>query len=939
MGKLAAIVTSNHICPMTTGGTPHVGGPILGPGAAGVTIDGQPAAIVGDICTCCGPPDSVVQGAEGVLINGVPLAVQGSLTAHGGQIVEGSPGVIVGAASNTESTTEIDGIFSNEQIKEDRSDDPLMFTGCSDNPLVERENKNEIEKSEAYKLSSDFAHKNLLSIADDLGEVNFIAFMIKTFGKKISIEAYSKLYRALSERKVDNIPIEVTSNRITGSLAAFDKNNNTIYVSETLLKSAIDDNDKRGMLLTALTEEFGHYMDNLLRNEFSKTDNPDTDYIDAGAVYAYNLFFLDTFNEAKFHFADTESPEYSGQLILDLTEIHTELKSYVEQKEQFDPTPNPEIDFFGAGRVDQKKYEGAMGHQDIVDALDDDGETYFNSDEVLKIYYGNWLRDLSQVILGTTIRLSKKGQEELKKKYPKNKQIKQLLESMPSKLTPEGMVRLVHIAAIKEFEYKVQKDNAENRNQNFDHSFITNEANFNRRFGKLTPEILGIYRPEEHIDNPKRLMDESNMHEYRYGDKTITLYKGKYDQDGKLLPQYSKDSHLEIDLKKGVKRYIVEDFGKDYPSALTYMLRQLKEAMAAGRTTKGFRHLGAALHVLEDYFAHTNFVEISLIKTVDPKTYPWIQFVKETTFAPASHEFGSSYLKNDGTAVVIPPYYTKEGDFYSMAKHLPVVTGLFGQDDTAASVLPKLADILFEIDFEPYRKPKAGDRTFNQMAIIAILSNLAEGQKEDGAKENEVYMGKSYATWLSLFNKYLDYLDYKASKIQEGGVIGTSWEWYDRFFSSIAETLTWFTNFAFNLLTHSTNEDIGEEQTLHSNKNYGTDPTHTQIAKDPPEHHFNPLAGQLAQAAIKEVAKELIRYWNTGRGQQIVLDTASGFFVHPLKCDWQDEIVKRFAKTYPAKVERGHHSTEVAHHHECAQKKLTEFNTIYKDINDYFNNK
>ncbi|MGB6154031.1 MAG: PAAR domain-containing protein, partial [Pricia sp.] len=57
MGKSAAILTNNHICPLTTGSAPHVGGPILGPGAAGVTIDGQPAAIVGDICTCCGPPD------------------------------------------------------------------------------------------------------------------------------------------------------------------------------------------------------------------------------------------------------------------------------------------------------------------------------------------------------------------------------------------------------------------------------------------------------------------------------------------------------------------------------------------------------------------------------------------------------------------------------------------------------------------------------------------------------------------------------------------------------------------------------------------------------------------------------------------------------------------------------------------------------------------
>ncbi|MGB6152456.1 MAG: hypothetical protein WBG48_10720, partial [Pricia sp.] len=223
-------------------------------------------------------------GAEGVLINGVPLAIQGSLTAHGGQIVEGSLGVLVGAGAKSKSTTDIDGISSNDWSTKETSDDPLLFTGCSNNPLVEREDKDEIEENKEYKLSSDFAHKQLLSIADDLGEVNFIAFMIKTFGKKIGIEAYSKLYRGLSDGELENVPIEVTKNRITGNLAAFSKTNDVIYVSETLLKWAIADNDKRGMLLTALTEEYGHYIDKLLRTKFSKTDNPDTDFIDAGAL-------------------------------------------------------------------------------------------------------------------------------------------------------------------------------------------------------------------------------------------------------------------------------------------------------------------------------------------------------------------------------------------------------------------------------------------------------------------------------------------------------------------------------------------------------------------------------------------------------------------------------------------------------------------------------
>ena len=99
MKKAVAVVGSSHVCPMVTGNVPHVGGPIIGPGASSVFIDGQPVAVVGDMCTCSGPPDTIVTGFPGVLINGKPIAVVGSLTAHGGQIVSGIPGVVVSSVT------------------------------------------------------------------------------------------------------------------------------------------------------------------------------------------------------------------------------------------------------------------------------------------------------------------------------------------------------------------------------------------------------------------------------------------------------------------------------------------------------------------------------------------------------------------------------------------------------------------------------------------------------------------------------------------------------------------------------------------------------------------------------------------------------------------------------------------------------------------------
>ena len=78
-----------HVCPMVTGVVPHVGGPIMPPGAPTVLIGGMPAATVGGMCTCVGPPDSIVKGSTTVMIGGKPAARLGDSTAHGGTIVLG----------------------------------------------------------------------------------------------------------------------------------------------------------------------------------------------------------------------------------------------------------------------------------------------------------------------------------------------------------------------------------------------------------------------------------------------------------------------------------------------------------------------------------------------------------------------------------------------------------------------------------------------------------------------------------------------------------------------------------------------------------------------------------------------------------------------------------------------------------------------------------
>lgn len=94
--KPAARITDMHVCPMVTGVVPHVGGPLAPPGMPTVLIGNLPAATLGNMAICAGPPDSVVMGSATVLIGNRPAARMGDMTAHGGTIVLGFPTVLVG---------------------------------------------------------------------------------------------------------------------------------------------------------------------------------------------------------------------------------------------------------------------------------------------------------------------------------------------------------------------------------------------------------------------------------------------------------------------------------------------------------------------------------------------------------------------------------------------------------------------------------------------------------------------------------------------------------------------------------------------------------------------------------------------------------------------------------------------------------------------------
>ena len=95
----AALITDLHVCPMQTPGIipiPHIGGPIIGPGAATVLIGGLSAAVEGYMCVCIGPPDKISKGSATVTFEGKAAARMGDTTAHGGKLLSMCTTVLIG---------------------------------------------------------------------------------------------------------------------------------------------------------------------------------------------------------------------------------------------------------------------------------------------------------------------------------------------------------------------------------------------------------------------------------------------------------------------------------------------------------------------------------------------------------------------------------------------------------------------------------------------------------------------------------------------------------------------------------------------------------------------------------------------------------------------------------------------------------------------------
>ncbi len=125
---------------------------------------------------------------------------------------------------------------------------------------------------------------------------------------------------------------------------------------------------------------------------------------------------------------------------------------------------------------------------------------------------------------------------------------------------------------------------------------------------EVTAERLGVYRPEEHIDNPLGYADGNDARTF---DPRLR---------GPILPV-----ETEIDTHTGMKNYIANERG-NWATSAGYLRFSFTRCIHFGRLyTSGshgrgkeedlceaLRCLGQALHCMEDFSAHSNYCELAL---------------------------------------------------------------------------------------------------------------------------------------------------------------------------------------------------------------------------------------------------------------------------------------------------------------------------------------
>ena len=747
-----------------------------------------------------------------------------------------------------------------------------------DNPSVDvTANLPYIKAVEPTTITSQFALDQIFLWVDEISEVTFISMMVPMFGTDIPKGAYQTLYDNCKNKSLLAPEYVISDEGLDNHWAGFNKITKTITFSPTFIdkiaKAKVNNSQAAiAILFTILLEEFGHYLDDLLRNVYSTTGG-DALY-DEGAIFAYSLVHFDLVNQTTLTLAELEHPGYKGPIQINWQEAIGSVEEYASVEDQINDSKTNYFEFFGAGMGNINDAH-SHGHQSIELILSEVG--FDRNTELPYVYLGNWLRDFSQIIDPAIVSLPAGASREAIKS--KEALTPDFFAHFSNGYSRDFLTRLIGYLAIKSFmedildkhsikpedlnQTTLQDINAtEAQKELIDHiETLIVKSDINK-----AKEVVGGYRWQEHMDNPTSPagLDAS---------VDASLINPVFN------PQASSKD-LSVNPNTGM-RYHIE-------SSVEYLEERFKMAMDAGPTKEGLRYFGEGLHLLEDYYAHSNFIEVGLIQMGHKKVIPWV------TLTPAM----------------------KAGQ-----ELIPITTGLFGSTDVLGSLLPKVAAMIPH-EVPPYKGAKRGVRTpTDQILLLAFeekskqqaLSNSDIPSNKQG-KDNSPILENEYQEYLELRDKWADKkednpkleaaLEAKHNGLNTGLVI---------------------INMPLSIGANLVGENVGSAQTLSqeiTGEKLGTNPSHSQLAKDHDHHHLHDLAAQLAMIAVRDTGEAMKAYWNGNKTSNPV-SVAKKYLVHPKNSPENiSKKINTWSKNNLARIVRSESKTDAGHYYDQTKEDL-----------------
>ncbi|KAI0804987.1 heterokaryon incompatibility Het-C [Xylaria sp. FL0064] len=461
---------------------------------------------------------------------------------------------------------------------------------------------------------------------------------------------------------------------------------------------------------------------------------------------------------------------------------------------------------------------------------------------------------------------------------------------------------------------------------------------------EVTAERLGVYRPEEHIDNPLGYADGKDAREF---DRRLR---------GPVMPEETR-----IDPHTGMKNYIANEHG-NWATSTGYIRFSFERSIHFGRLyTSGshgrgneedlceaLRCLGQALHCMEDFSAHSNYCELALRELGYHNVFPHcganteIHLRGRRVYPLVTGTFGGVDFLHSVLGEANDHFTQSEVDQLDVAlknsensSSGPSGGGngtrgfgssLFGGGSSGASdfislvgSLPGIGGGMASEASDLKRMAQEQERRNEQSGVYSGTRsnvNIVPGMSENF---DPVKVSKQVYPILAFRDKIVKSINRGIAKIPG----------LESLLEKISETLT---AFVLGLLAPFIRPIIGAvtkalkdgssgviSASAHSQLEPWTnpncsDPTHSMLSKDHFTNVLNPCAGRVAATVLQYVVPRILYAWeNPGVPVNEVVNDVSRAFHHPAIRDERIEIqrqmfdtVRKWANDHPRRHELDH---------------------------------